>query len=92
MRIAVRYMAQARHAVGRASEQVELAGPCTLAEFLRQHALAQGEPLRRLLLGDGGELQTTLLIFVGDRQVGPGQPVPLRDGDVVTLLSPMAGG
>jgi len=38
-----------------------------------------------------GGVQPAILLFVGDEQVGP-ETVPLRDGDVVTVLTPMAGG
>jgi molybdopterin/thiamine biosynthesis adenylyltransferase len=42
-------------------------------------------------MGDAG-LHPTVLLFVGDEQVGPGERVVLRDGDVVTVLLPVAGG
>ena len=48
--------------------------------------------LRGLLLGEGGAPQPALLLFVGDEQVAAGDRRPLKDGDVVTILSPMAGG
>jgi molybdopterin converting factor small subunit len=33
-----------------------------------------------------------VLVAVGDRQVRPGEPVALRDGDVVALLPHIGGG
>jgi len=85
-------MAQVKHAAGRAVEQIELDRSCTVQELVIQLAEGGAEPLRRLLLGDRGALQTALLLFVGDKQVSAGQTMPLHDGDVVTVLSPMAGG
>ena len=92
MRITVHYMAQARWAAGRAVEQVERERSCTAQELVIQLARSGGEVLRRLLLDGQGSLQPALLLFVGDEQVSVGQTVLLRDGDTVTVLSPMAGG
>jgi molybdopterin converting factor small subunit len=91
MRVTVKYMAQVRHAAGTAVEQVDLNPPCSLAELLAQLAHRR-EGLRGLLLQSEGQLQPSLLLFVGDRQVAAGEGVSLKDGDVVTVLAPMAGG
>ena len=48
--------------------------------------------MRRLLLGSAGEPHDSLLLFVGEEQVRWETPRELRDGDVVTVLAPMAGG
>jgi molybdopterin converting factor small subunit len=92
VRIAVHYMAQVKRAAGRAVEQVELERSCTVQELVVRLAERGTEPLRRLLLDEQGALQPALLLFVGDEQVSAGQTMSLREGDVVTVLSPMAGG
>ncbi len=92
MRIVVHYMAQIKRAAGRAVEQIELDRSSTVQELVVRLAQGGEEPLRRLLLDAQGALQPALLLFVGDEQVSAGQPLSLRDGDVVTVLSPMAGG
>jgi molybdopterin converting factor small subunit len=92
MRVAVHYLAQLKQAAGVAAEPVELDGPCGIADLVARLAERHGEPLRHLLLGADGRLQPTILLFVGEQQVGPEDRVELRDGDVVTLLSPVAGG
>jgi molybdopterin converting factor small subunit len=43
-----------------------------------------------LLLDANGQPNETILVFVNDEQMEPG--VELKDGDIVTLLSPIAGG
>jgi molybdopterin converting factor small subunit len=91
VKVEVHYLAQVRQAAGRAVEPVELSGPCTTAELIVRLA-QRGESLRRLLLDDRGAPQTALLLFVADEQVSVGPDVTLRDGDVVTVLAPMAGG
>ncbi len=91
MKVEVRYAAQVRHAAGRDTEVVELEGRCTARELVAR--LAQSRPaLRGLLLDGSGAVQRALLLFVGDEQVEAGADRPLRDGDAVTILSPMAGG
>ena len=92
MRVTVQYMAQVRQAAGTASEEVELAGPCSVAELIAGVAERHGGGLRRLLLGADGGPQPTVLLFVGDEQVGRADAVTLQGGEVVTVLSPIAGG
>lgn len=92
MRVVVHYMAQVKQAAGRTIEEIELEHPCTVRELIARLAGNDREPLRRLLLDKQGDVQPTLLVFVGDEQVSAGQTAVLRDGDVVTVLSPMAGG
>jgi molybdopterin converting factor small subunit len=92
MRVSVRYMAQLRTAAGVAGEAVDLDGPCTASDLAARLAARHGEALRRLLLGADGRLCPMILVFAGDAQVGPDEPLVLKDGDVVTLLSPVAGG
>ena len=90
MQVTVRYMGQLRHATGTPEETIATPGARTAAEFLRDLADRHGEPARRLLL-DAARIQPTLLLFVGDEQADPAATV-LRDGDVLTLLTPIAGG
>ncbi len=92
MRVTVRYMAQLRTTAGAADEAVEIDGPCTVAELASRLAARHGEALRRLLLASDGRLSPIILVFVNDVQVGPEDDRPLSDGDVMTLLSPIAGG
>jgi molybdopterin converting factor small subunit len=92
MRVTVRYMTQLRSAAGTAAETVDIESPCTAADLVAHLAARHGDALRRLLLGADGRPHPAVLVFVGDVQAGPGESVALKDGDVVTLLSPVAGG
>jgi molybdopterin converting factor small subunit len=92
MRVSVRYMAQLRTAAGTAAETVDVEAPCTAADLVAHVAARHGDALRRLLFAADGRPHPAVLVFVGDVQAAPGEPVPLKDGDVVTLLSPVAGG
>jgi molybdopterin converting factor small subunit len=85
-------MAQLRTAAGVAAETVDVAGPCTSSELAAQLAARHGEALRRLLVGADGRISPFVLVFVGDSQVRPDERLPLTEGAVITLLSPVAGG
>ena len=89
MRITVRYLGQAQRAAGRAAEVVDAADGCTVAAVL--HTLAGRQAaLRGLLLAADGSPRPSMLFFVGDEQCAADRA--LRDGDVLTVLAPMAGG
>jgi molybdopterin converting factor small subunit len=90
MKVIVKYMTQAKQAAGASSEVVDLPGACTVAELVARLVEWHGESLRYLLLNADGYVQPALLLFIGDEQASP-QTV-LTDGDVVTILAPMAGG
>ena len=92
MRIRVRYTAQLRQAAGTTTETVELDGPCSALEFVERLAERRGDPLRQFLLDADGHARSTILVFVGDEQAVAVRPLELRDGDLVTLLTPIAGG
>ncbi len=92
MKITVSYMAHLKQATGVSREELTLPDTCTGHELVHRLSARHGESLRRLLLTDAGALQPTILLFVNDSQVPPGQEMLLHDGDDVTLLAPIAGG
>jgi len=60
-------------------------------------ALADKSPdLRRQLFDDNGRVRSFVNVFLGEQNVrnlgAAGQPVPVRDGDVLTLVPAIAGG
>jgi molybdopterin converting factor small subunit len=61
-------------------------------DLLRRVAKTHGERLSGLVLDAAGELRPSVLVFVGDEQFDLDEPRPLRDGDTVTVMSPLAGG
>jgi molybdopterin converting factor small subunit len=91
MKIKVAYSGLARAAAGRGAEEFELPPAADLrtllAEVARRHGLAI-QPL----LENGPTGAPPILAFVGEQQVDWHSPAPLKDGDEVMLLSPIAGG
>ena len=90
MQVAVEYTAQIKRAAGRAKDTVELADGATVQSLIESLATSAEDSLKRTLVNAEGRVQPTLLIFIRDEQVRV--DACLRDGDVVTLLSPISGG
>ena len=83
MIVQVRYLAQLRHAAGRSGEAIEIDEGRTVADLVAH--LAESRPALRNVLHS-----PTLLVFVGDEQAPMGHP--LRPGDEIILMTPIAGG
>lgn len=92
MRITVQYTAQAKEAAGTASEPVDLTDGRTVRDLLVRLAEQHGDRLRKLLMDGDGKPHGAVLVVVGDEQVRPNDPRPLKDGDVVSILTPISGG
>src|SRR5439155_56386 len=74
MKVTVRYLAQAKEAAGRASEEVELDGPTTLQDLIVRLARRHGAAFERMALNGADTPHPSLLIVVGDEQVRSGEP------------------
>lgn len=92
MQITVEYAAQVKRAAGVAAETLQVEAGCSHQQLARQVANRHGDPLKKLLFGEDGELHSSILMFVGDEQVRWNTPTMLNDRDVVTILSPISGG
>ena len=91
MKLRVEYMAQLRAAAGCTHHEVELTLGNTLADLLAHLAASLAEA-RSHFLTSSGQIQPSLLVVVNGAAVGARDGVTLKDGDVVTLLPPIAGG
>jgi molybdopterin converting factor small subunit len=92
MFITIHYLAQLKRLAGQGSERLELEEACTLAEALARVARLHGPDFAAVVTGQGGTPQPSLLVFVGGEQVRDLGGHQLKDGDEITLLTPMAGG
>ena len=92
MKLRVEYMAQLRADAGCTHQEVDLpAGGNSLADLLA-HLAAGFAETRSHLLTSSGQIQPSLLVVINGAAVSPRDSVTLREGDVVTLLPPIAGG
>ncbi len=92
MPITVQYETLLKRAAGTGSEILDVDGPQDVRSLILQIAGRKGDPLQSLLVDAAGELRSSVLIFIGDRQVSAGESPALQDGDIVTLMSPISGG
>ncbi len=91
MQVTVEYGAQVRRAAGVASEPLELAEG-SVEELFRRVCEKHGPGMRELLFNAEEKPRPSILVFAGDRQIRPGEPLPLQEGLTITLLSPISGG
>ena len=92
MQVTVEYAAQVKQAAGVGSETVELDEGSSVRDLILRVADRHGDPLRRVILGGDGNPHPSILLFVDDNQIRWDSTEPLRDANVVTLLSPVSGG
>lgn len=90
MRLTVHYFAQLKRAAGVASETIVCPPNATLAQLVQRLAQVHDDSFRAMVLDAAGQPQRTLLYAVGDDQADLEHI--LREGDIVTILAPMAGG
>ncbi len=90
LNIRVEYMSQLRTRTGCSEEAFVLEAGSDLAALLSAIAERHDEAVRGLLFDDDGAPSATVLGFVRSEQAPWGQV--LRDGDVVTLMTPISGG
>ena len=90
MNIRVEYMSQLRARTGCSEEAFDVAAGTGLEGCLRAIAARHGEAVRGLLFDETDAVAATVLCFVAAQQADKGQR--LREGDVVTLMTPISGG
>lgn len=91
MRVRVTLAAQARDAAGTGELSVALGADRSVRGLLGALA-ASCAPLRPFLLKGDGAPHPAVLVVVGDEQVPVDDPRELRDGEAVTVMTPIAGG
>lgn len=90
--IRVVYSGQLRTAVGRSSEEVELASPPTVAHLLDRLVEVHGPAVGERILAGPGQLRTGILLCVGATHIGDDLSQRLSEGDEVTILMAISGG
>ena len=89
MRVTVEFFGPAREAIGAARLGVDCDMPTTAQDLVTRLARDRGGRLANLLLA-GDRLAPSVLLAINDVQAAG--PVPLKDGDEITVLPPVSGG
>ena len=92
MKVKVVYMTQVKSALGLPAELIEVQSPCTSRDLILQLANIHGDKFRQLVMDDQGKLLPSILLCIGDKQIGSDQAVELKEGDEMTILSAISGG
>jgi molybdopterin converting factor small subunit len=81
MKVSVTYCGPARSFAQTSRESIELSPSATLDDLLNTLSKRHGDLM-----------PSSILIFIGDEQIAAASPVPLKEGDQITLVSPISGG
>lgn len=92
MKVTIEYAGQVRRYAGTDREDRDCEAGTTVAGLLRTRADEADDALRRFLVDDAGDLRASLMVAVNGSHLVAGEDRPLAEGDVVLLLSPVAGG
>lgn len=92
MQLTIVYTTQLKAALGIGTEMVDVPAPATAAELLVVLGEKHGPEFRRLALDASGRPLQSLLVCVGDEQVGLNAPLRLEEDDTITILSAISGG
>jgi molybdopterin synthase sulfur carrier subunit len=93
MKISVRYMAQLRSLLGCGEQSITLPAGSSVQGLLA-HLAAEKTEVAPHLVTPSGEMRPSLLVAINGSAVASQQAAltSLADGDIVTLLPPIAGG
>lgn len=86
--VTVRYLSYLKIAAGIKEEEVELSDTLPAGEVIRKLAERHGGDLKDRLITQGGGLKVVFSIN-GEKS---GEDAELVDGDVLTVMPPLAGG
>ncbi len=87
-RVHVSYLGLVRNVIGCREEEIEAEPRMTIGEFLRLLAEKHGEPFRQSVFQQGGELRSTALVCVNDRDIAElqGFETRLESGEKVSIV------
>ena len=92
MKITIEYHGQLRHLAQKESDTIEVPEGTPIPEIIRQVAAPYTDQFRVILFDSSGNLLPSALVLLRDEPVNREQWPTLSDGDVLTLLPPIAGG
>lgn len=92
MKVKVKYTAQLKKAIGVGEEWVELESGALLKDLLEIQFQKRKNGFLDMVFNGNGEFLGTVLLIVNGRQVNFEYSETLKENDVVTIMSPIAGG
>ncbi len=92
LKITVNFFGQVKLIVGKESDVGEYDDAIDLRGLCADLATRYGDDFKSIVVTENGQLSRSLLILINAEAVDKSQPLPLTDGDEVSLLPPTAGG
>ena len=92
MKVRFELMAQARHATGQTTVEVECAADATLLQALTELATRQMPALRDFVFSEAGTIHSGLMLIAAGDLVGNPARYRLAEAEMITLLTPLGGG
>lgn len=92
MNIKINYLGQIRKTTRTNEEYIELNRESTIQDFIKNELCQKHQDLGKLILEEDGTLRSIILIFDDKTKVIEGVPRNLRDGSVITIMTPITGG
>ena len=94
IRVTTRYYAFLRERVGREEETLELPEGASVGDFLEKLAERHGEKLLGYVFDENKQLRSGFAVALNGENIRPEEirDTRLKDGDVVVILPPIAGG
>ena len=92
MKISMQYTAQLAMEAGCSRESIDVEDNTTVEEVVRLRAGHFGGKFAEIVLNAEGQPVSTIMHIVNGEQVERGVPHPLKEGDELMLMSPIAGG
>ncbi len=92
MKVKVKYTAQLKKAIGSAEEIVETENNVLLRDLLTALFFQKKKEFQDIVFDSEGQFLGTVLLIINGQQVNFNHAEPLKENDVVTIMSPIAGG
>lgn len=92
MKITIEYNGQLRHLAQKESDTIDVEEGTPIPEIITRAAAAYDDTFRVILFDASGDLLPSALVLLRDEPVNRESWPTLSDGDVLTLLPPIAGG
>jgi len=94
MKIEVRFYAYLKEITGKHSETIILKEGAKINDVLKLIIDKYGERMRRYVLNDAGQLRSNITIAINGQKLdrGSAENYTLKDGDILVIIPPIAGG
>lgn len=92
MKIQVKYTAQLKKAMGKREETIELKDGACAADLLTELLNKNQQALTNIVFNTDGTFLNAVLIVRNGQQISYESPESLLENDVITIMSPIAGG